>query len=237
MATFTTIGTNVLTRLGLMDPGSGASVSDLTYLRTICNEMLQGWSIERVLIYTIAETTFSLTTTVASYTVGAGGTVNIVGAPNHIEQAYIISSDGTRNEIDIVDAARYRKHNDLAATAKTPDEMYPDYDFALGLAKLYFWPVPTFSNATTAAIDYWQALKQFGDLVTDVPLKDGYQDAIESNLAYKACLTAFGESVAQETAALIAQQAQLTKKRISDLNRLNGNLPPEEPAPVAQRQQ
>ncbi len=222
-----------MNRLGLMDPGTGfgSNTSDLTFLRNTCNEMLQGWSIERLLIYTIAEQTFSLVSGTASYTVGTGGTVNIP-APNHIEHAYIVALDGTRNEIDVVDAATYRKHNDLAAAAKTPDQVYPDYDFAASLAKLYFWPVATFSAATTAAIDYWQALTQFADNTTNYPLKDGYQDAIVANLAYKACLTAFGESVAQETAALIAQQAQITKKRITDLNRLNGNLPPEEPVPA-----
>ncbi len=194
--------------------------------------MLQGWSIERPLVYTIAEQTFSLTTATASYTVGAGGTVNIP-APNHIEQAYIYDSNGVRNEIDIVDSQTYRKHNDLAATAKAPDQVYPDYDFAASLAKLYFWPVPTFSGTLSAAIDYWQPLLSFADLTTNYPLKDGYEDAIIANLAYKACLTAFGESVAQETAAIISQQAELTKKRIEDLNRLNGNLPP---APQPQQQ-
>jgi hypothetical protein len=197
--------------------------------------MLQGWSIERPLIYTIAETTFALVSGTPSYIVGTGGTVNIA-APNRIEQAYVIDGTGVRNEIDVVTADRYRKHNDLGATAKAPDELYPDYNFAVSLANLYYWPVPTFSGSLNGAINYWQPLLGFPDLTTNIPLKDGYQDAIESNLAFKACLTAFGESVVQETAAIISQQAQTTKKRVEDLNRLNGLLPPE-PPPQQQQQQ
>jgi hypothetical protein len=223
----TTIGTNVLTRLGLMDPGSGASASDLSYLLTICNEMLQGWSIERPLVYTIAPQSIPLTSGTGSYTIGTGGTVS-VPAPNRIEQAFFIDSTGRRTALDIVPARVYRAHRDLSASAECPDELYCDYNFSSSLSTLYFWPVPTFTGTATSEIEYWQPLPSFPDLTTNIPLKDGYQDAIETNLAYKACLTAFGMGVDVATKEQISADAALTKQRIHNLNVENGLVPPTE---------
>lgn len=224
MPTFTQIGTNVLTRLGLMDPGSGSSASDLTYLQTICNEMLAGWSLERTLIYTIAEKTFSLSTTVASYNIGTGATVNIA-APNRIEQWFFIDSNGKRTQLDIVNAQQYRAHRDLAASAVCPDDAYYDYNFGSSYGTVYFWPVPTFSGSASAGYEYWAPLPSFPDLTTNIPLKDGYQNAIELNLMYLACLTAFGQSVDVATKQQVAQDAPIAKQRIIDLNRENGFVP------------
>ena len=39
----------------------------------------------------------------------------------------IYATTGNRNEIKIVEAGKYYDHNDLGATARTPDEIYPDY--------------------------------------------------------------------------------------------------------------
>ena len=231
MPTFTTIGTNVLQRLGLMDPGSGASPSDLTYLRTICNEMLQGWSIERPLIFYIVEQSYSLTTTVGTYTIGLGGAFDTTpyGAPNRIESAYI-KTGSQRNDLRIVNAQQYRNHNDLAAAASCPDEMYPDYSFSSGsLSNISFWPVPTFSGTLNVNVNFWAPLTQFTDLTTNIPFRDGYQNAIELNLMYLACLTAFGVGVDPTTKQQVSIDAPIAKQRIADLNRQNGLVPPDEP--------
>ena len=290
MATFTVIGTNVLNRLGLHDPGSGASASDLNYLLAIGNQMLGGWSLERPLIYTIARQAFPLSTTVPSYTVGVGGTAVNTGtataatnvitwvsgptfealapgstitlnsvpytvtvggyksvqvtpapgtvttnaltftvpAPNRIEQWFFVDSTGRRTPLDPVNAQQYRAHRDLAAAAVCPDEVYYDYGFAGGLGSASFWPVPTFSGTASAEFDYWLPLASFPDLTTDIPLKDGYQNAIELNIAYLACLTAFGQGVDATTKQQIATDAPIAKQRLHDLNKENGLVPPSE---------
>jgi hypothetical protein len=236
MPTFTTIGTNVLTRLGLCDPGAGVSASDLSFLQTICNEMLSAWSIDRPLIYTLIEQSFALVSGTGSYTIGLGGTFDTTpnGPPNHIEQAFI--KTGTqRNELTIVNAQQYRAHNDLAATSSCPDEMYPDYSFGASLANVSFWPIPTFTGSLNVNINYWQPLPSFPDLTTNVPLRDGYQECIEWNLAYKA-LPTFGMSVQAATAEIVAQQADSSQRRVRNLNNLNGMLPAEQPT-VSQPQQ
>jgi hypothetical protein len=211
-----------------MDPGSGVSASDLNYLLAICNEMLGGWNLERPLIYTISEKTFSLNSTTPSYTIGTGATVSIA-APNRIEQWFFIDSTGKRTQLDIVNAQQYRSHRDLAASAVCPDEAFYDYNFASSAGTVYFWPVPTFSGSASAGYEYWAPLPSFPDVTTNVPLKDGYQDAIETNLAYKACLTAFGQSVDVATKQQLAIDAPLTKQRLHDLNVQNGFVPPSEP--------
>lgn len=232
MPTLTTIGTNILiNRLGLNDPGGSVSASDLQTIQIVVNEMLSSWNLDRPLIFTIREDIFPLTSGTGTYTIGTGGTFDTTpyGAPNHIEMAYIKVGNG-RNDLKIVNAIQYRMHNDLAATASVPDELYPDYSFGVSLGNISFWPIPNFSGSESVAINYWQPLASFPDLTTNIPLKDGYQEAIEWNAALR-LLGTFGASISTETANLVATEAAKSQKRVRDLNILNGLLPPESQVP------
>lgn len=230
MPSATQIATNVLiNRLGLNDPGGSVSSSDTQLVYTVMNEMLQQWSIDRPMIYTIAANQYPLSSGIASYTYGPGGTWSTTVGVNRIENAVFVSTVGTatsRKPLQIVPAAVYYAHGDTSASATTSDEIYPDYNYTSSQMTVRLFPVPSCPTTSYVELQTWQPLPQFPDLTTNVVLRDGYQECIEWNVAFK-LLPTFGVTIRPETAQIVALEAANTQKRIRALNAANGFLAPE----------
>lgn len=154
---------------------------------------------------------------------GSGFTANILT---------VTAGGQNRNPLRIVAAAEYYEHNDLSASALTPDEMYPDYNPDVdGFSRLFFFPVP--NAAATLEI---QAGVPFVDwtLTGDYRIPQGLQDDLENALAYR-LLSRFGAAVAQEVAAVVRDVGMKAEARIREMNKFNRQMPPgSEAAPGAQ---
>ncbi len=214
---------SALTILGILEQGGTPSASESQDGLYELNAAWNAWGIDAGLVYGVQAISKALTAAQASYTVGPAGAF-ATPAPSRIFQAFIIASDGSRNEIDVVESTRYYKHNDLAAAAVTPEEVYPDFNVisATGLVTVYLWPVPTGTPTlqliTGAEFTTWTLNGTYF-----VP--QGYLDAIQYALAWR-LIPRFGVIVPQQIAQEVAMLAEKAEVRIREMNKMNRQLPP-----------
>lgn len=235
-----TLVSNALTKLTINELGATPSASDSTSALNELNNMWGSWGIDDGLIPAVGPITKALTANVGSYTIGAGATFNIAN-PGRVYAAYIAVT-GNRNEVKVVDAKTYFSHNDLAAAAGTPDEVYVDFniDPATGFGTVKLWPIqtgtPTLELTVSQSFVAWTlGGAQF--------IAEGYQDAVEWALAWR-LIPMFGPIVPQQIAETVMQEGQKAEQRLRQMNRANRQLqtgteqllpPGESPAPAAQR--
>lgn len=221
MPTGQTIVNSALTILGILEQGGTPSTSDSNDSLAELNAMWDAWGIDEGLIYAVKAISKALGANTASVSIGNGATWN-TPAPSRVYRAFIVTS-GNRNEIKVVDAETYFSHNDLSASAGTPDEVYLDFniDPTTGFATVYTWPVqngtPTLELTVAAPFSVWA-------LVTAYVLPEGYQDLIQYSLAYR-LIPRFVGSVPQEIIAVVTSIAQKAEARIREMNAMNRKLP------------
>lgn len=185
-------------------------------------------------------TTFSIALDSTTFGAIAGTPVFQLGAPRpvRIDQAVLVATVGAatiRRTLRIVGSPEYFSHGDLAASASTADEMYPDYaDAATGDLSLYFFPVPTCPTATKIELEVWNAIAAF-TLPANQNLPPGYQDGIQQALAFR-CLPRYGAAVNAETAQIVATLGVSAKDRIKTLNVKNRVLDPSLAPPTENQQ-
>lgn len=238
MPTGQVIVSNALTILGMMDPGGVPSVSDSNYGLSQLNNMWAAWGVDEGLIYAVISATFPLSANVGTYTIGTGATFS-TPRPARIYAAYLVATVGAksnRNELEIVEASRYYRHNDLAAAAAVPDELYPDYNVdGSGYASLNLWPVPTCPTASSLELEMAATFTAW-TLAANYQLPQGYQDPLEYALAFR-MMAGFGAAVNQQVAALVAELGAKAEERIRTMNAFNRKLPAPMEAPGTQKPQ
>lgn len=214
---------SALTILGILEQGGTPSASESQDGLYELNGMWNAWGIDEGLIFGVQPIQKALTAAVGSYTIGPGAAFNVV-APNRIYKAYIIAADGSRNEIEVVNGQRYFAHNDLAAAAVTPDEVYPDFniDNATGFATIKLWPVqtgtPTLELTVGSTFTTWT-------LNGTYYVPQGYLDAIQYALAWR-LIPRFGVIVPQQIAQEVAMLGEKSELRIREMNKANRMLQP-----------
>lgn len=138
-----------------------------------------------------------------------------------------------RQDLDMVPPDRYYAHNDLAASAGLPDELYPDYlPDVNGFARLFVWPIPSVAGTLELEIS---APFTAWTLVDNYSVPAGFQDALEQALAFR-LLARFGAAVAPEVAAVVQAVGLKAENRIREMNRINRQMQPgteAAPAPPA----
>lgn len=151
---------------------------------------------------------------------GTGLTINILT---------VTTQGQNRNELKIVNADEYYAHNDLAAQAMTPEEIYPDFTVdgsgSTGLGHIYFFPVPNLLAVLNLELQTGVAFSTW-TLTANYNLPEGFQDLLQEALAFR-LLPSFGAAVAQEVALLVTANAQRAEARIREMNRINRKLPPQ----------
>lgn len=142
------------------------------------NSMLDAWTIERLMVYQIRQTTHTWPANTTTRTIGSGGDFN-VSWPVRIEE---LGSFFRSNSIDYPVKALPREQYDLitykGASGSFPKTLY--YDHAFPVRTLYVYPIP--SLQLTLYLNSWQALQQFTGLTGEINMPPGYQAAIEYNL-------------------------------------------------------
>jgi hypothetical protein len=228
MPTGQVIINNALISLGILEQGGVPSASDSIDALGELNAMWEAWGVDEGLIYAVLPIgPFDLAANVPSYTIGPAANFNTPQRPSRIYQAVFIATVGAasnRSSLKIIESTAYFGHSDLAASASTPDEIYPDYNVdASGYAKIYFWPVPTCPTASKLELNVGVPFAAWS-LATNYNLPYGYQDDIQYALAYR-LMPRFGVAVAQEVAQLITAMGLKAEARIRGMNSKNRQLP------------
>ena len=186
MATVADIIKAALQDLNAYQAGETPSSEDLALGLDRLNGLLNQWAGERLLIYQITRTTFTIVSGTASYTVGSGATVNIP-RPLFIQHVYFqdtsFDPDLEMTLSPLTDDA-YALIPQKALTNTYPTCWYynPTFTSASPYGTLTFWPVPT-SSTIEGVIYAATQLSEYSATSDTFSLPPGYSRMVRTNLA------------------------------------------------------
>ena len=188
MAFISTMILRSLRMTGEKARGATLDSNDLVECLAELNTMMESWSNERLMCYTIQTSTHALTASTNSYTVGTNGAIAGLGRPLKIvDPCFARDSSGYDTPIDIIDREAYASIVDKSAGYTVPTKLFYDSEFgATSSATLYLYPSPTAN--VTLHFSAWKQMQNFSTVSVQAMFPPGYQLAIESNYAVQSAL-------------------------------------------------
>jgi len=182
VATALDLITTALKEINAYGIGDPIPAEDATDALAALNRMVDQWSTERLIVYSMLRTTWTITTSVGVYTVGSGGLVNIP-RPVYID-AVAFQDTSTTPTIEYP-LTKYSDEARQETVLKTQTSPFPQswwYDPIYPLGSLFLWPIPT-ATTLQGVIYYPFATAQFAALTTSVSMPPGYEEMLVTNLA------------------------------------------------------
>jgi hypothetical protein len=209
MATTKDLINQALRNIGVLASGETASGDKLNESLVIAQQMVEGWSLERLMIPAVTHETFAVDTVgaAASYTIGTGGALN-TARPMSILNCRMVDGGNSESPVEIVGLSRWASV-DVRGNVAIPSIAYYEVSYPLG--KLYFDTIPMagyFIKLVTA-----KELTALPALNSDTEYPPGYDRCIRLNLEIELAI-AFERPVNVTTAAL----AKTAKREIKRLN-------------------
>lgn len=166
------------------------------------NMMLESWSNDSLLVYSVTSDGFLLTANHNPHTWAVGEDFDS-DRPVRLLSAKIIKSDNTENNIPIMSYNDYSEINDKTRTDEYPEYIYYDNGWPIG--KAYLYPIPSASH--TLVLYSEKKLQTASNLQTELSFPPGYDQAIKYNLALR--LAPEYQLTAGEDARKIAEESLL----------------------------
>lgn len=182
MATVADVITASLKELGVLASGEVPTAADQSDCLDGLNRLIDQWATERLAIYTINRTTWSIVSGTQTYTVGVGGTLNIAW-PAYIEHVNFQDTSVTptlERQLQPLTDDAWSKIPQRTLTSPFPTTWYFDGNYPLG--NLSFWPVPT-SSTLQGVIYAATAVPQFASTASTIALPPGYWRMLVKALA------------------------------------------------------
>ena len=180
-----TVIQDALELIKIYAPGVTVTSADAARMLALMNNMLDEWSNESLTCYANTEQSFTLVPGVNQYTIGAGGSINVI-RPLDINTgsgaAYLIDSNGIRFPIEIIQQDQWNNIGLLTVTSQLPDTMFYDPQYPLAIINIF----PTPSIAYQVYFDSRLQLSDMPTLDTAFSLPPGYMSAITNNLGIRA---------------------------------------------------
>ena len=194
--------------IGVVATGETPSADEEATALDALNIMIDAWCLEDLFLFRIVENTFSLTSTVSTYTIGTGGTFNTT-RPIEIISAFIRQSN-VDYDVFINSKQRFDQLTQKNITSTLVTELY--YDPAMPLGTINVYPVP--SNTQSLHISSKQQLTQITAPDDDIVVPPGYLRALKYSLAIEIA-PEFGVQVTQDIAMIAASaKAHIKRKNI-----------------------
>lgn len=203
---------SALRLIGVLASGEVPTSAESSDALLILNQLIEAWTAERMMIFTLTITEFPLTVGQQTYTLGTGGNFNMA-RPARIERMGIVSFNNAAQPLEL--PLEMLTDQGWAAipvkliSSSLPQKVYDDGAFPL--RNLSFWCIPNVNVSTR--IYAWTNLVQFPDLFTDETFPPGYAKALRYNLAVDLA-PEFGRQVPPE----VAVQAIATKAALKSIN-------------------
>ena len=163
---------------------SSLTTGEQNYYLSRLNSMMDSWSNERMMIHSVQQTSFALTNSQGSYSIGSGGDFNMTRPTRIVDPCFIRDSNNFDIPLEIINVEAYGR-----IVLKTLDGTWPQYLYydrgysTTSTGRVYFWPEPGAGLSTF--INTLQPLQNFSTVSVTLQLPPGYQDAIESNFAMR----------------------------------------------------
>jgi hypothetical protein len=179
--------------------------------RRTANALLTAWSIERLMVYQIAEATYAWPSGTASRTIGPSGADFTAARPTRVETAVIVDGD-ERHPLEVIRSQdRWAGISQRTLTSELPELLHDN--MASPVSTLFLWRVP--SKALTLELGVWAELTAFtADLAAQIALPPGYERALLYNLALEFAPKFEGAEVSE----LVARTAPESKAAIKRVN-------------------
>jgi hypothetical protein len=143
---------------------------------TCLNDMLDIYSIDRSMIYTIKKNSFPLVSGTASYTIGDGGDFDIDRPPT-IDFAFV-----RLNSVDFpLKQINNQDYDSLAVKSSNNFPMYYYYDAGFPLGTIFIYGVP--NQPMDIFLDTWSPLTKFDSITDTLGFPAGYAVMMKYNLA------------------------------------------------------
>lgn len=209
------IVTRAMRAIQALGSGEVPSANEATDGLIALNAMLDSWSNDGLASYRSVENSFPLTVGTSSYTVGSGGTVNVV-RPLDITQAYIQDTGGNNYDMTILPRDKWNQIGNRSSTitSQIPSVLFYDPQFPLGVINVF----PTPLIAYTCFFDGTLDQTTFSALTTLLAMPAGYERAYVSNLAMEMVLLGFETTLDQKQLAMLADVASKSLASIKSTN-------------------
>lgn len=203
---------SALRLIGVLASGEQPSGAESDDALLIAQQMVDSWQAERLNIFTVTISEFSLVPGQQTYTYGTGGNFN-AARPAKIEQASIVSLLNPAQPLELplqmVNEDGWQAIPVKVITSTLPTVLYDDGGYPL--RSLNFWCIP--SIVSKVRIYGWQALNTFPDLTTDVTFPPSYVKALRYNLAVD-----LAPEFGKELPPAVAAQAISSKAVLKNMN-------------------
>lgn len=188
---------------------SSPSITQLENALTVLNDMLALWSAERLMVPYVVEESFTLTTGISIYTIGAGGDFDTV-RPIRIVDAYL--RDSANIDYSVITTMSLEEYNSIRDknTQARPEKLYYSPEYPLG--KIHFDSKP--DQNYTFKIFSWKPLSSFQDLDANINMPSEYLKTMRLSLAVE-----LAPELNVRLDPLIVQQAVGAHMMIRNLNR------------------
>lgn len=179
MATVRDLITRSMRTLGATSLGELPTADEAESAREIADEMIESWSLESLMVFTMPEIVQTLVPGKATYTWGPGGDWNLA-RPNRVDSvSFRFVSSGTKWPVTILTDLQHRTIPVPQTTSSVTWYIYFDDAYPVLTATLF--PVPT--EANELFLYPWEALQRFPSLDTVLTFPPGYTAALRYNLA------------------------------------------------------
>lgn len=219
MATARDIIEASLREIGVLAASETATAEDASTALTRLNRYLDRLATERLSIYTVTRSTWTITSGTGAYNVASGQTVNIA-RPVHVENVKYQDTNTTPDSeypLTKLTEQAYQAITFKAQTSEFPEAWY--YNPTYPTAVLTLWPAPT-STKLEGVIYAWTAVAQLAALTTSVALPPGYEEMLVTNLAMLLCPTYERQPnpVLVRTAAESLASVKRANRRLQDMS-------------------
>lgn len=181
MITALDIITDALVKLGIYAPTETPTAADVNQGLVSLNDMLDQWADEYLYVTQSVATVITLVNGTSSYTIGPGGVIN-QARPQQITAGPGVANatiTAVTTPIDVVTGLEWRNIYSVAPGSGTPNILYYDPQYPLGILHL----APTPASVGTVTFGAWLPLTEFPDEGTEFTLVPGMDDSLKTNLA------------------------------------------------------
>lgn len=185
-------------KLGVIATGETPTASEMADALEALQGMLRSWAGKRLMVFSSVKESVTLAAGTASYTWGAGGTINTT-RPNQILGAFIRDSENIDHPVDLVSEGKYRSVA-VKGTAGRPDMLF--YHPTYPLAAIYLCPTPNAAEALWIdSMKPFTETSSFSSLTDTIAFPTTYEEPILYGLGLRLA-PEFGKSVSAEFAAI-----------------------------------
>jgi hypothetical protein len=174
-----------LEKIGVYGVGQPINAADAARGLSVFNRMMDNWSTQNLACFANAVQSAVLTPGKYQYTIGLSGGADIaLTRPLEIldgyGSAFVTDVNGFRYEVNVVQQDKWNQIATVGSVnAQIPDTLFYDPQFPLGVINLYGTPLLGYTLSWMSRLK----LAEAANLSTTISLPEGYEAAIENNLA------------------------------------------------------